>query len=75
MKNESQQAEFLKQLSPQAFLAFGMGHVAYIRPVVVQNRTAYSLHAADGTTLTMVDSLAGACVLARQNDLDPVALQ
>ncbi len=74
MKYEFQN-DFLKQLSPQAFLAFGMGHVAYVKPVVIQNRTAYSLHAADGTALTLVDSLAGACVLARQNDLDPVAVQ
>ncbi|HRK97583.1 MAG: DUF1150 family protein [Alphaproteobacteria bacterium] len=74
MKHEHQ-IELLKHLSPQAFLAFGMGQVAYIRPVTIENRKAYSLHAADGTALTLVDSLAGACVLARQNDLDPVVVQ
>ncbi len=71
MKNE-QHSELLKHLSPQAFQAFGMGHVAYVRPVVIQNRKVFSLHAADGTALTLVDSLEGAMVLARQNDLDPV---
>ena len=71
MKNEPH-SELLKHLSPQAFQAFGMGHVAYVRPVAIQNRKVFSLHAADGTALTLVDSLEGALVLARQNDLDPV---
>lgn len=64
----------LRQLSPQAFLTLGMGEMAYIRPVQVQGKQVYAIHAADGTTLTLVDDLAGACVLARQNDLDPVVV-
>lgn len=74
MKHEAQ-IEILKHLSPQAFLAFGMGHVAYVRPMAVNGRTVYSLNAADGTALTLVDTMEGACLLARQNDLDPVTLQ
>jgi len=74
MKSEHP-ADLLKHLSPQAFQALGMGHVAYVRPVTIQNRRAFALHAADGTALTLVDSLEGAVILARQNDLDPVTLQ
>ena len=59
----------------RAFQALGMGYVAYVRPVMIQNRQAFALHAADGTALTLVDSLEGAVVLARQNDLDAVTLQ
>lgn len=66
------QCGILRQLSPQAFLSLGIGELAYIRPVKIQGKQVYSIHAADGTTLTLVDDLAGACVLARQNDLDPV---
>ncbi len=71
----NEQLELLKTLSPQAFLAFGMGQVAYVRPVTINNQQVFSLHAADGTALTLVDSLEGACALARQNDLDAVTLQ
>jgi hypothetical protein len=67
--------EVLRNLSPQAFLALGVDQVAYIRPVEVLSRKAYALHAADGTPLTLIDSLEGAVIAARQNDLDPVTVQ
>lgn len=69
-----QQIELLRNLSPQAFQAFGMGQVAYIKPVLVDRKNIFVLYAADGTELTLVDSLQGACHLARQNDLDPVVV-
>lgn len=64
----------LKSLSPQAFLALGTGHVAYIRPVQIMDRTAFALHAADGTAITLTETSEGAMVLALENDLDPVTL-
>ena len=67
--------QFLRNLSSQAFLAFGVNQIAYIRPVQVMGRVAYGLHAADGSPLTMIDSLEGAIIAARQNDLEPVTLQ
>ncbi|MEK7801159.1 MAG: DUF1150 family protein [Pseudomonadota bacterium] len=65
----------LKSLTPQSFLALGNGHVAYIRSLDVNGNKAYAIHGADGTVLTLVDSLENAISLARQNDLDPVTLQ
>ncbi|HOO50770.1 MAG TPA: DUF1150 family protein [Alphaproteobacteria bacterium] len=70
-----EQIDALKHLSPQAFLALGTGHVAYVRPVTINNQKVFSLHAADGTALTLVDTLEGACALAQQNDLDAVTVQ
>ena len=67
--------QFLRNLSSQAFLAFDVNQIAYIRPVQVMGRVAYGLHAADGSPLTMIDSLEGAIIAARQNDLEPVTLQ
>jgi hypothetical protein len=67
--------QFLRNLSSQAFLVFGVNQIAYIRPVQVMGRTAYGLHAADGSPLTVIDSLEGAIIAARQNDLEPVTLQ
>jgi hypothetical protein len=65
----------LRALSQQDFLALGKGHVAYIKPVQVMNKTAFALHAADGTALTLTDSSESALALAMQNDLDAVTLQ
>lgn len=65
----------LRDISTQEFLTLGTGYIAYIKPVQVMNRTAFALHAADGTALTLTDSSESAWALARQNDLDPVTLQ
>ena len=65
----------LRNLSSQAFLTFGVNQIAYIRSVTVSGETAYALHAADGSALTIIDSLQGAIIAARQNDLEPVTLQ
>lgn len=68
-------APTLKHLSPQGFLALGKGHVVYIKPVMVMNRQAYALHAADGSALMLADSHDAACAIALQNDLDAATLQ
>ena len=62
--------KFFKQLSPQDFRNFGREHIAYIRPVSVQNKTAYAIHAADGTPLSVLDKLELAMIVVRQNDLE-----
>lgn len=67
-------ADLLRNISMQDFLAFGIQQIAYIRPVHVNGQDAWSLHAADGTALTVQQSPHLAAVVARQNDLEPVAL-
>jgi hypothetical protein len=64
----------LKALSRQDFLNFGMQQVAYIRPVNIQNRTAYAIHAADGTPLSVMDSFDTALTAVRHNDLEAVTV-
>jgi hypothetical protein len=64
----------LKGLSRQDFLNFGMQQVAYIRPVHVQNRTAYAIHAADGTPLSVMDTFETAIIAVRHNDLEAVTV-
>lgn len=65
----------LRHLTSQAFLTLGVNQIAYVRSVSVNGQTAYALHAADGSALTVIDSLDGAIMAARQNDLEPVTLQ
>lgn len=67
--------EILRNLSKGDFLGFGLHQVAYVRPVTVENRCIWAIHAADGTPLHLADSARMADVLIRQNDLEPMTLQ
>ncbi|CAO3416753.1 DUF1150 family protein [Azospirillum doebereinerae] len=64
----------LRQLSTQDFAAFGVDHVAYIRPVEVEGVTAYSIHAADGTPLSVLPEREVAFAAVVQNDLEPLSV-
>lgn len=66
--------ELLRSLSAQDFLNFGVQQVAYIRPVTVDGEEGFSVHAADGTPLSVMDTMDSAIVVARYNDLEPVAV-
>lgn len=75
-ENKLEQARtLLRNLSTQAFLHFGINQIAYIRIVRDGPDIAYALFAADGSALAVIDSLEGAIIAARQNDLEPVTLQ
>lgn len=64
----------LKDLTKQDFLNFGIQQVAYIRPIQVQNRKAYAIHAADGTPLSVMDTFDTAMIAVRHNDLEPATV-
>jgi hypothetical protein len=73
--------EFLKGLSAQDFLKIGIHEIAYIRPVMetsnAQNpktHTGFSIHAADGTPLSVMATKDLALAALRNNDLIPVTL-
>ncbi len=67
-------SEFFKGLSPQDFRNFGVQEMAYIRPVTVQNKKAYAIHAADGTPLSVMDTHDTAIIAVRHNDLEVVTV-
>lgn len=71
----SSRTAFLRNLSPDDFLVVGMNQIAYIRPIMAKGQSAWALHAADGTLLTVQGKEAMAQVAARQNDLETVMLQ
>jgi hypothetical protein len=64
-------SDLLKRLSPQEFLGVGVDQIAYIRPLT---GAGFSIHAADGTQLSIVASYNEAVMAARTNDLFPVTL-
>lgn len=67
-------AAFLRQLSPQDFATFGLDHVAYVRPVTFDDAPAFSVHAADGTPLTVLAERDVAFATVRQNDMEPLSV-
>lgn len=69
------QAFSLRELSTGDFLTLGLNRIAYIRPVMLEEGGAgWSLHAADGTLLSVQDQFEMAAQLARHNDLAPVTV-
>lgn len=73
-KSDNQIRTDLRALSPREFLNLGVREVAYIRPIVVQNRQAYAIHAADGTPLSVIDNLSTAMAMVHHNDLETATL-
>lgn len=66
--------ELLKQLSSQDFLNFGARQIAYIRKVRVDGQQAYAVHDADGTPLSVVDTLDSAMAVVRYSELEPASV-
>jgi len=61
-------------LSKQDFAAFGVGVVAYVKPIVVKGAMAYSIHAADGSPLSVVPAREVAFAAVRRHDMEPVSV-
>lgn len=80
--NHSQEniRDFLKGLSTNDFLRIGMNEIAYVRPLslgMVQKgdaKQAFAVYAADGTQLSVLDTMDMAMATLRHNDLVPVTL-
>ncbi len=70
----SKQPVSLKNISLQDFLNLGIRDLAYIRPVFLDDRQAYAIHAADGTPLSVMENMQDAVFAVRQNDLTAVTL-
>jgi hypothetical protein len=73
-KEHTSSAEILKNLTTRDFLTLGIHNIAYVKPVLVENRTAYAIHAADGTPLSVMNDLRSALGLILNNELEPVTL-
>lgn len=68
--------DLLKALSPRDFLRIGVHEIAYVRPIVVRgvDKPVYAVYGADGTQLSVLDSLDMAIATMESNDLVPVTL-
>ncbi len=56
------------------FEALGLEQLAYVKPVEVDGRTAFAVHAADGTEIAVMSDREVARATIRQYDLEPVSV-
>ena len=66
--------ERIVQMTAQDFRALGLEQLAYVKPVTADGRTAYSVHAADGTEIAVMADRAIADAAVRQHDLEPLSV-
>ncbi len=66
--------DFLQFMSDQDMAILGLQDVAYVKPVVVDGQDAFSIHAADGTTIAIMADREVAVATIRQHDLEPVSV-
>jgi hypothetical protein len=61
-------------MSDHDLAVLGLQFVAYVKPVALQGTKAYSIHAADGTEIAVMDDHDGALAAIRSHDLEPVCV-
>lgn len=80
MNNETPDTQIramLKGLSRKDFLQIGLDEIAYVRPVSIgqgADKTAYAIHAADGTRISVFETRDIAAATIENNDLIQVTL-
>jgi hypothetical protein len=78
MNNSSENTvrDMLKGLSPRDFLKIGMDEIAYVRALQMHGmaRPVFGLYAADGTQMSVVETMDMALATMRHNDLVPVTV-
>ena len=68
------QTERLQPMSVPEFSQLGVGHVAYIRSLVVNGMPAFGIYSAAGQQLAVVPTRESAVGIVRQNEMEPVSL-
>ncbi len=68
--------DFLKNLTSQDFLNIGLDQVAYIKelPVIGNENRSFSIHAADGSQISLMNSYDKALASVRIKDLHAVTV-
>jgi hypothetical protein len=66
--------ERIRQMSSRELALFGMQDLAYVKRVVVDGASAFAVHAADGTQVTVLSNREVALATIRQHDLEPLSV-
>lgn len=73
MTQESSSRRYI-ELSAQDFAALGADQIAYVKRIVAEGDLHFEIHAADGTTVAMANSVDVAFAAVRQNGLEPLSV-
>ena len=60
------------QYSQDDFVMLGVNLIAYIKPVELEGKRAFAIHAADGTPIKLLADQNLALATIRQNNLEPL---
>ena len=66
--------QYLRVMSARDLAILGLRDLAYVTRVVVDGKHVYSIHAADGTMIDVMDDRDLAFATVRQYDLEPVSV-
>ena len=66
--------ERVLRFTARDFEALGLEQLAYVKPVQVDGRTVFAVHAADGTEIAVMPDREVARAAIRQHDLEPVSV-
>ena len=66
--------EKLRHITPKEFALLGMQDVAYIKRIVLEDGSAFAIHAADGTQVALLPEREVALATVRQHDLEPLSV-
>jgi hypothetical protein len=66
--------ERIRQMSSRELALFGMQDLAYVKAVLIDGATAFAVHAADGTQITVLPDREIALATVRQHDLEPLSV-
>ncbi|MFQ5765588.1 MAG: DUF1150 family protein [Rhodospirillales bacterium] len=64
----------LPPMSPDDFALWGMAHVAYVKPLEIEGKTAFGIFAANGQRMGLTEDLDLARAVVIQNDLEPLSV-
>lgn len=66
--------ERVQPMTMPEFSQLGVGHLAYVRPVIVNGMPAFAIFSAAGQQLAVVPTREAAIGIVRQNEMEPVGL-
>lgn len=64
----------IRHLTESQLAQLGVSQLAYVKPVIVEGRAAYAIHAADGTPMAVTDDRDVAVAAIQQHEMVPASV-
>jgi len=68
------ETDWIRHISQHELGLLGVQDLAYIKPVMVEGKTRFAVHAADGTEIAVLLDRDVAFATVRQHDLEPMSV-